>query len=206
MCFGAKVPKDNSGEIARQQEEARQQKIRAGQASIDSSFDSTFTDPYYDSIAKSYEDYYNPQLVDQYKDAQKELTFQVARSGNSESTAANELFSRLEKQRADAQTKIANDALSAKGKTKADVASQRSNLYTLNTSSADPTQSAAQAQQAVAQLQQPTSYSPLGSVFASLIQTGGNAAAVNQATSAPSYGGAGPVAPSGSAGSGKVVR
>lgn len=203
MCFGSpKAPHDNSGEIARQQEEARQEKIRTGQASIDKSFDDTFTDPYYSGLTKNYENYYNPQLATQYDDAVKGLTFNVARQGNGESTAGNDQFSKLEKARADAATKIANDALAATGKAKADVAGQRSNLYTLNTSSADPTQSAAQAQQAVTQLQQPTSYSPLGSVFASLIQSGGNAQAVKQATSAPGYGGIGPSAPTGSTNNG----
>jgi hypothetical protein len=209
MCLPKpKAPVDNSGEIARQQEEARQAKIREGQALIDSSFDTTFNDDYFGARAQEYEDYYNPQLLTQFEDAKKQLTFNAARSGNAESTDANEQFARLEKARADAATKIANDALATTGKLKSDVASQRSNLYTLNNSAADPTQSAAQAQAAVTQLQQPTSYSPLGSVFASLIQSGGNAAAVRQATTAPGYGSIGPQAPTGSTnnGSGRVVN
>src|SRR3546814_6851919 len=38
MCIGGKTPKDNSAEIARQQEEARQQRIRDGQSAIDTNF------------------------------------------------------------------------------------------------------------------------------------------------------------------------
>lgn len=207
MC-GGKPPKDNSAEIARQQEAERAAKVQQGQASIDSAFDSSFNDDYYGGLTKNYEDYYNPQLADQYDQALKELTFQVARSGNAESTAANDLFARAEKQRADAATQITNDALAATGKTKGDVAAQRSNLYSLNNAAADPTQATSQAAQAAAQLQQPVSYNPLGQIFASLIQSGGNAAAVNNATQAPTYGGVGPSAPTGSTnnGSGKVVK
>jgi len=206
MC-GGKPPKDNSAEIARQQEEARQAKIREGQAAIDRTFDTTFTDDYYGGLTKNYEDYYNPQLLQQYDDTLKELTFQTSRSGNAESTAANELFSKLEQKRQEAATQIANDALAATGKAKSDVASQRSNLYSLNNAAADPTQATSQAAQAAAQLNQPVSYSPLGQLFASLIQTGGNAAAISNATSAPSYGSAGPSAPNYSgSGSGKVIR
>lgn len=205
MCGGS--PKDNSAELARQQEEERQGKILAGQKSIDDTFAGTFTDPYYEGLTKNYEDYYNPQLNDQYADALKELTYQTARAGNSESSAGNELFAKLEKQKADSATQIANDALAATGKAKGEVAAQKSNLYSLNNAAADPTQASSQAAQAALQLNQPQSYSPLGSVFASLIQNGSNAAAVGNATSAPTYGSAGPAAPNyGASGSGKVVN
>lgn len=205
MCGGG-GPKDNSAEVARQNEDARQAKIVAGQGSIDDTFGKTFTDDYYNGLTKNYEDYYNPQLSDQYDDALKELTFQTARSGNAESTAGNDLFAKLEKAKTDASTQIANDALAATGKAKSDVAAQKSNLYSLNNAAADPTQAASQAAQASLQLNQPTSYSPLGSIFSGLIQTGGNAAAVSNATSAPSYGGAAPKAATLSGNSGYNVK
>jgi len=194
MC-GGKAPKDNSAEIARKNEEERQAKIRAGQASIDDTFGKSFTDDYFSGLAKNYEEYYNPQLATQYDDALKQLTYQTARSGNAESTAANDVFAKLEKQKQDAATQIANDALAASGKARSDVAAQKSNLYSLNNAAADPTQAASQAGQAALQLNQPVSYSPLGAIFAGLINSGGTAATVNNATQAPSYGGAGPTAP-----------
>jgi hypothetical protein len=194
MC-GSK-PRDDSAEITRKNEEERQARIRAGQGSIDQTFDTTFNDDYFNRLTTDYQDYYNPQLAEQYDNAVKELTFQTARSGNAESTAANELFSKLEKQKKDAATKVTNDALAASGKARSDVASQRSNLYSLNNASADPTQAASQAGQAALALNQPVSYSPMGEIFASLINNVGNAAAINKATSAPSYGGTAPKAPS----------
>ncbi len=204
MC-GSK-PKDNSAEVARQNEEARQAKIRQGQQSIDDTFAQTFTDDYFGGLTKNYEDYYSPQLQQQYDDARKELTFQTARAGNTESTAANDIFAKLEKQKQDAYTKITNDALAAAGKAKSDVAAQKSNLYSLNNAAADPTQASSQAAQAALQLNQPVSYSPLGQVFASLINTGGNIAAINNATSAPSYGSAGPSAPNSNTKSGYTAN
>ncbi len=204
MCF-PKPPKDNSAELARANEEARQAKIREGQKAIDDTFGATFNDAYFDKRAKDYEDYYNPQLLQQFEDAQKELTFQTARSGNGESTAANELFARLEKKRQEAATQVANDALAAKGKARSDVEAQKSSLYSLNNASADPTQAASQAGAAALALNQPVSFSPLGAIFAGLINAGGTAAAVNNATTAPSYGSQGPSAPSSTGKSGYNV-
>lgn len=188
MCMGGGVPADNSGEIARQQADERAAKITQGQKAIDTSFDSTFTPDYYDKMTGAYEDYYKPQVNQQYDDAKKQLTFNLARSGNSESTAGNDLFSRLDQQLADQNTQTANDAIAATGKQRGNVASQRSNLYSLNTSAADPTQAGAQAQQSALALQQPVSYSPLGSIFAGLINAAGNANAVASATSPTTYG------------------
>jgi hypothetical protein len=206
MCL-PKPPKDNSAEIARQQEEARAAKIREGRAGIDSTFDSTFNDDFYNARTKDYQDFYNPELATQYEDAVKNMTFQLARSGNAQSSTNNEQFAKLEKARADAAAKIANDALAATGALKSNVAGQRSNLYTLNNSAADPTQAASQAAQAALQLNQPQSYSPLGSVFASFIQNGGNAAAINNATTGGAiYGGTGPSAPTGNTSSGFVRK
>lgn len=205
MCGGGGGGSDNSAELARQQETQRQAQIQAGQANIDTTFGNTFTDDYYNGLTKNYEDYYNPQLATQYDDALKELTFQTARSGNAESTAGNDLFAKLEKAKSDASTQIANDALAATGKAKSDVAAQKSNLYSLNNAAADPTQASSQASQAALQLNQPTSYSPLGSIFAGLIQNGANTQAVANSTSAPSYGGTGPAAPVVNSKSGSVV-
>lgn len=197
MCLKPKIPKDNSAEIARQQEEARAAKIREGQSAIDSKFDSQFNDPYFSNIESGYLDYYNPQLQEQYDDAVKQLTYSLARSGNAESTTNNEQFGKLEQKQLEARTKIADDAKAASAKARGDVAQQRSSLYSLNNSAADPNQAASQAAQAALQLAQPQSYSPLGSIFSSLINTGGNIAAVNQAQTGNIYGsGNGPSAPS----------
>ncbi len=194
MC-GGKAPKDNSAEIARQNEEARQARIMQGQKSIEDTFANTFNDDYFNNLTRSYEEYYNPQLKDQFDSALKELTFQTARSGNAESTAANELFAKAEKQKQDAATQITNDALAATGKAKANVAAQKSNLFSLNNAAADPTQASSQAAQAAVQLDQPQSFSPLGSIFAGLINTGNTANAINQATSPQGFSTRGPSAP-----------
>ena len=76
MC-SKKPKKDKSAEIARQEEAKRQARIAQGQRGIDSAF-SGFNDEFYGNYGKQYSDYYNPQLNDQYSDAVKRLTLQLA--------------------------------------------------------------------------------------------------------------------------------
>lgn len=205
MCFGPKNPKDNSAEIVREQETERAAKVKSGQKAIDDTFGGTFTPEYYDKRTQDYLGYYNPQIQEQYDQALKDLTFNLARGGNAESSVSSEKFGKLAKARSDAATKVANDALASSGELKSRVEQQKGSLYTLNNSAADPTQAASQAAAALAGLNTPTSYSPLGSLFSSLIQTGGNQAAINTAVSGNPFNG--PTAASTSAtGSGLIVK
>lgn len=94
MCF-SKPKVDNSvqkqqmkeAEEARKREEERQARIKAGTAKIDSVF-GTFDDSFYDARKGEYLDFYQPQLDDQFKKAQDELTFAFARNGTLNSSMA----------------------------------------------------------------------------------------------------------------------
>src|SRR3546814_2340849 len=81
MGIGGKTPKDNAAEIARQQEEARQQRIRDGQSAIDTNF-AQFNDPYFDDYRQDYMAYYQTQLDSQYQHARRKSVLGLHRPGH----------------------------------------------------------------------------------------------------------------------------
>ena len=94
MCFGG--PKvDNSVQQqqleeaaqARQREEERQARVTSGSAKLDQIF-SGFDDNFYDARRAAYTGFYKPQLDDQFRSAQDQLTFSLARAGTLNSTMA----------------------------------------------------------------------------------------------------------------------
>src|SRR3546814_21199857 len=89
MGIGGKTPKDNAAEIARQQEEARQQRIRDGQSAIDTNF-AQFNDPYFDDYRQDYMAYYQPQLDRQYQNARRKSVLGLHRTGNLSSSRSAE--------------------------------------------------------------------------------------------------------------------
>lgn len=171
---------DNSAEIARKQEEERQAAILEGKGRIDTAF-SRFTPEYYGGIKQSYLDYYNPQLEKQYKDALENLTYSLARSGNALSSTSSEQKGDLFGAYEDKRREITDRAAQAAANARAQVESQKSNLYGLNSSSADPALAASRASAAAVDLEAPQTYSPLGDVFASFINTAANANNLNKA-------------------------
>lgn len=180
MCFGSSTPAPSTPAPAPStpksveqqildQEAARQAAIKAGNTSIDSAF-SQFNDPFYNGFKKSYTDYYNPQIDKQYTDAQGTTEAGLARQGIDRSSIAATQFGRLFGQYADARSQIGDDAASAANDLRTKVNNEKNNLYTLNSTSADPAQANTQALASSTALVTPPAYSPLGSVFASFLQ------------------------------------
>lgn len=172
MCvsglFGASVPHDNSADLARQEEAARQDRIKTGTQSIDSAF-SQFNDPYYEKYQNDYTSNYTPQLSDQYNDAYRKLVLGLSHSGNLSSSEGARDIGSLKKTFADSKVQVANQALSATNALRGNVESERSKLMQLNTESADPAQAGSSATSAAASLTAPPAYSPLGNAFANII-------------------------------------
>lgn len=169
MCF-SKPPHDNSAEIARQQEEERQQRIRQGQANIDTAF-APFNDDYFKTYNQNYLDYYNPQVDEKYAQAQQDLKYNTARQGIFGSSGGNTLGERLANAYTDQRRGVASDATDATNKLRTQVESNKSDLYAQNTASADPSLAAISAAGRAGSLQSAPSYSPVGDIFAGL--TGG---------------------------------
>lgn len=179
MC-GSKPKKDNSAEIARQEEAARQARISQGQQGIDQAF-SGFDDPFYQGYQNQYLDYYNPQLNDQYSEAVKRLTLQLAQTGNlTGSTGASQLAD-LKKYYDTQKMSVTNQALDAVNTLRGNIDAKKSQLYADNRAAADPG-SAASAAASAAQYLQPTApTSPLANVFGDFFGNLGNVAAIQNA-------------------------
>jgi hypothetical protein len=176
MC-NSSPPRDNSAEIARQQEAERQSRIQQGQSAIDNAF-SNYNDDFYNQYQQDYLGYYKPQLEDQYADARKRLTLQLAKSGNlTSSTGANQ-FADLSKYYNTQQTGITNQALEAMKRFQGDVDSRKSSLYAENRASADPGNSASLAASAAQALQPSQPTQPLANTFADFFNNLGNSAAI----------------------------
>lgn len=171
MCFGgSKPPKDNSAELARREETARQAKIKAGQGEIDSRFASAFDPGYYDKYQADYTNAYVPDLESQYAKARKQLTLNLARTGNLTSSAGAEKFSDLLGVFGKQKGMIADRAMTAANDLRGRVDATKSDLYNFNSSALDPSAVATRAQASLAGLQGAPTYSPLGSVFADFLQ------------------------------------
>ncbi len=174
MCSSS-PPRDNSAEIARQQEAERQARIAEGQAKIDEQF-AGFNDDFYNDYQTKYNSFYYPQLDDQYGDARKRLTLQLARTGNLTSSAGANQMGDLQEYYNDQRTGITNQGLNSLNEIRANIDSTKSQLYNDNRSAADPGSAAAAAASAASNLQPGVPDSPLANMFASFFQNAGGAA------------------------------
>lgn len=164
-----KIKSDASAEMERR-EVSRQHDVDLGKIGIDKAF-SGFGDSYYGGYRNDYTGYYNPQLDQQYGRAVDKTTANLAERGILESSVGAQKFADLAKQNADARTNIANEALDASNKLRGQVENAKSSLYSLNEASADPQAINAQAIGQATSLVAPPTYSPLGEVFASALNS-----------------------------------
>lgn len=179
MCMGSrpKMPVDNSAQIARQAEEQRQARIAEGTSAIDSAF-SGYNDDFYNNYQNDYIGYYTPQLEDQYADARKRLTLQLAKTGNLTSSTGADQFGDLKERYNTQNTMITNQAMDAANALRGNVDARKSQLYADNRSSADPGNAASAAATAAQALQPGMPSSPLANAFADLFSNAGNAAVI----------------------------
>lgn len=177
MCLSPSIPKDDSADLAAQQEATREANITQGQSNIDSAF-SQFNDPYYNNISTNYEDYYNPQLDQQYQDAVNKLTLSLGQQGILQSSEADRQLKELQETDDSQKQAVASNALNAANSAKQQVAQQKNTLYQLNNTAADPSQAASLAATAVSSAVSTPTYSPLANAFAGLVGNGSNALAL----------------------------
>ena len=177
--------KSGGGEAAqaRADEEARQARIREGTTNINNTFDSQFTNDFYNQRRKAYIDYATPQLEDQYADAQKQLTYALARGGLLDSSIRGSKLGKLQQQYALQNQDIADKALASETDARNAVEDARSNLITTLNATGDAEQAASTAISRASALSQPAAYSPLTSLFADFTDALGTQAALSKANS-----------------------
>lgn len=163
---------------ARQEEQERQQRIRSGTSRVGGIFDKQFNSDFFNRQQGNYLNYATPQLDDQHRDAQKELTYALARAGTLESSSRADLGGELQKKYGIARQKIADDALAYKNKSRTSVEDARANLIAMLNNTGDAEGAAQAAIRRSEALSQPAAYSPLSQMFQDFTASlGSNAAA-----------------------------
>ena len=127
MCF---APKDNTGQIMRQQERERQQNVLRGTGKVNAAF-SGFGPETYDQRAKDYTAFYMPQVEQQGREAGDQLTYSLARTGNLDSSTGAKQAGNLTQKVNDARASVAEGATGAAQQARQDVEGNRSDLIRL---------------------------------------------------------------------------
>lgn len=164
-------------------------KLYSGASSTGGGFD----DAFYGNRRQAYVDYAQPQLDQQYADAQKELTYALARNGTLDSSVRGEKTGELKKLYDLNSQKVADDALSYETDARNAVESARADLISTLNATGDAEGAANSALARSAALSQPAAFSPLASLFVDFTNALGTQAAANRAdyyaSGAPSAGG-----------------
>lgn len=183
--------KNSASQVAEQNradEVARQQRVREGTTAVDNTFDNQFTNDFYDKLSKNYNDYALPQVDKQYADAQKELTYALARQGNLNSSARSAKEAELQTAYDTNKATVANNALGYVSTAKNNVADARSGLISELNTTGDNELAANSAVSRAAALSQPQSYSALGDLFSTFTSTLSKGIAAQQSALATSAG------------------
>jgi hypothetical protein len=170
MCFGGGGGDGGAADRARQQEVDRQNRINSGMGAINGAF-TPFNDEYYANKTKAYNDYYTPQLAQQYDDSQKALKLQLSANGLGGSSAGAFGLSRLAKDYANQQAGISDQAAGYANQTRSDVQGMKNQLVSqLNATSDSAAAANAANNQAFIQSYKPNTFSPLTNAFQNYAQ------------------------------------
>jgi hypothetical protein len=185
MCFGGnKAGKAAAEEAkrARADEDKRQAEIRDGRKSIDKTF-KQFDGSFFDKNKQAFMDYASPQLDRQFGDASKELSFDLARSGLTNSSTRGTQTSKLQEAYDRNLQQVTNEALSREQQQRNAVEGSRADLISLLQTTGDAKGATNQALSRAAMLSQPQPFSPIGQLFTDFTAGLGTQAALERAAS-----------------------
>ncbi|MES3016205.1 MAG: hypothetical protein V4721_00440 [Bacteroidota bacterium] len=151
----------------RRVEEERSGKIRSNVSSIDQAF-SQFDDSYYNKAGQNLRDYYNPQLQDQFEKAQRKVTLDLADRDLLDSSVAGKKAGELKELFDREQQGIESRAQDASNSVRSDVSARSSNLKRLAEAGTSLDSFSNMITPEISQINLPTNYGDLGSVFGSL--------------------------------------
>lgn len=212
MCSAPKV--DNSAQQqaqedarrAREEEEARQRRIREGTERINEAF-SGFDDAFYSGYQNAALGYTQPELDKQFTDARDQLSFALARAGTLDSTIAGSKQADLTSAYDHERARLLADAFGQADQLRTQVANERSDLINLlnATGDADMASREALSRRQIFQQKTPTP-SAVGPIFSGVLGSIGTGAQAYQDRRMLDnyFGTAG--GGRGSSGSGRVVR
>lgn len=178
--MGGKASKSASNQ-ARFDEDARQQKIRDGTARVGNIFENNFNDDFYKGRRDAFTNFATPQLEDQYGDAQKQLTYSLARSGTLDSSIRGEKVGELQKLFDTNKQDIADKAVANETEARNNVEGARTDLIQTLSATGDAEGAANSALSRATALSQPAAFNPLSQLFAGFTSTLGQQAAQEKA-------------------------
>jgi len=160
-----KPKKDNSAQIAaeqqRQREAARRANIMQGTQAIDQAL-APFNEDYFTGRQTAYVQNAMPALDQQFADAQKQLVYALSRGGLLQSTEAAARQRQLSEERARYERDIQNAAAEFANRGRTDVENTRSSLLSQLNATEDPTAAATAAANKAALLSAPPTFDALG--------------------------------------------
>lgn len=184
MCMGGGG--GGEAEAARQEEGERSRAIERGNRAITGRF-KQFDDGFYAKQRQGFLDYATPQLDDQFSKASKDLTFALARSGLSDSSARAQKEGELTKLYDTNKRQVADQAIDYENKARTSVEDARSNLVGTLAATGDAWGAVNGSLARAQALSQPQTYSPLADLFVSFT-SGLNTQAANERAASASYG------------------
>lgn len=171
MCFGGGGGSANRiANAQRDDEVARQARIKSGMSSIDSAF-SGFNDGFYAKRAADYSAYAMPEVDRQAELQHKDLIYALSRTGNLDSSAAIDKNADLVAEENKQRIGVANAGLDSANQLRGQVESQRGNVVAELNATGDASAASNSALRASQNLNQPAGFSPLGNLFNTFAQS-----------------------------------
>ncbi len=161
MCFSG------GGDAAKEIESQQQQRaglIQQGLGSINRSF-SGFDQPFYDRQRQAVLNAQLPQVGDQYRSQLHQLGSTLADKGLLNSSAGAQLGGSLQKELAQQQVNVSNQATQAVQGLQQQIGQQKGQLITQLQQSADPTLAAQRSVESASSFSSPSLVQPLGNLF-----------------------------------------
>lgn len=140
------------------------EQIEAGRANVDIRFEE-FDDGYFDDLRQSARDFYEPGFDDNYEEARRATRYGLARSGNLRSSSGAEALGDLARDRSLGLSTIERQANSIEQSQRAQLESQRQNLYLQVDAATNPFEASQQLVDQSSYLNNTPEFSELGNLF-----------------------------------------
>jgi hypothetical protein len=155
---------------AEEAEKARQARIAKGTADVNRIFEQ-YTPDFYSKRATDYEGWAMPQVEDQYKKAQEQLLYALARQyGSTNTSEAAARQAELAKQYGIAKTGQTEQGLNLANQARSNVENARTEILQQLAATADPAAAATSAMNQQDILTRTDPYTPLGELFANVTE------------------------------------
>jgi hypothetical protein len=162
MCFGSPSTPDYGAQAA-EAEAKRQAAISEGTDTVNKNFEK-FTPGYYEGLGQAFRSYYRPQVDKQAKDARRAVTLGFANNPNS--SASNRRQADLQTDYDRALAGVGTGAIDAQNAARQQVEGARGSLLNLVNAGSGLENVAQQSSNFAQTYAPPTSFSPLGDMFA----------------------------------------